>query len=104
VRLPLILLNGTVISQGCYPTRDELARLAGAELEQPSQVQAGAKLPVINTKCCRKIDMTTESMTGFLEQATRILFFTGKGGVERHSLACCGGGVDGSEGPEGLTG
>jgi len=50
--LPLILLNGTVISQSCYPTRDELARLAGVELEQPSQAQAGAKLPVINTKCC----------------------------------------------------
>ena len=32
--------------------------------------------------------MTTESMTGFLERATRILFFTGKGGVGKTSLAC----------------
>lgn len=50
--LPLILLNGTVISQGCYPARDELARLTGVEPEQPSQAQTGVKLPVINTKCC----------------------------------------------------
>ncbi len=32
--------------------------------------------------------MTTESMTGFLEHATRILFYTGKGGVGKTSLAC----------------
>src|ERR1035441_377111 len=32
--------------------------------------------------------MTTESMTGFLERATRILFFTGKGGVGKTSIAC----------------
>jgi arsenite-transporting ATPase len=32
--------------------------------------------------------MTTESVTGFLEHATRILFFTGKGGVGKTSLAC----------------
>lgn len=50
--LPLILLNGTVISQGCYPTRDQLARLIGVEPEHPSQAQPGAKLPVIQKKCC----------------------------------------------------
>ncbi len=50
--LPLILLNGIVISQGRYPTRDELARLTGVEPEQPSQAQPGVKLPVIQTKCC----------------------------------------------------
>jgi hypothetical protein len=50
--LPLILLNGKVISQGCYPTRDELARLTGVEPEPPGEAQTGMKLPVINTKCC----------------------------------------------------
>ena len=49
--LPLILMNGTVISQGCYPTRDQLARLTGVEPEPPSQAQTGMTLPVINTKC-----------------------------------------------------
>jgi arsenite/tail-anchored protein-transporting ATPase len=32
--------------------------------------------------------MKTEPMTGFWENATRILFFTGKGGVGKTSLAC----------------
>ena len=50
--LPLILLNGAVVSKGCYRTRDELARLTGVEPEQPGQAQTGAKLPVINTRCC----------------------------------------------------
>jgi hypothetical protein len=47
--LPLILLNGAVVSKGRYPTRDELASLAGVE---PGEAQAGAKLPVINTRSC----------------------------------------------------
>jgi hypothetical protein len=50
--LPLILLDGAVISKGCYPTRDELARLTGVEPEQTGQPQTGAQLPVIQTKCC----------------------------------------------------
>ena len=32
--------------------------------------------------------MTTESLAGFSKHATRILFFTGKGGVGKTSLAC----------------
>ncbi|HWR50390.1 MAG TPA: arsenite efflux transporter metallochaperone ArsD [Bryobacteraceae bacterium] len=50
--LPLILLNGAIISKGCYPTRDELAHLTGVEPEQGSAEQAVAELPVINTRCC----------------------------------------------------
>jgi|SRR5271157_5332999 len=50
--LPLILLNGAIVSQGRYPTREELARRTGVEPEHPTEVQAGAKLPVINTRCC----------------------------------------------------
>jgi hypothetical protein len=50
--LPLILLNGAVVSQGRYPTRDELARLTGVEPDQPVRAQPGAQLPVIQTKCC----------------------------------------------------
>ena len=48
--LPLILLNGAAISRGRYPTRDELARLTGVEPDQSAQ--PGAKLPVINQRCC----------------------------------------------------
>jgi hypothetical protein len=29
--LPLILLNGAIVSKGCYPTREELAHMTGVE-------------------------------------------------------------------------
>jgi arsenical resistance operon trans-acting repressor ArsD len=55
--LPLILLDGSIISEGTYPTRDQLALLAGLEPEQAAAVTAepapkGLSLPVINTRCC----------------------------------------------------
>ena len=54
--LPLILVNGSVASQGSYPTRDELARLAGVEPDRKSDAKEsggkGAQLPVINSRCC----------------------------------------------------
>ena len=50
--LPLILLNGAVVSKGCYPTRDDLARLTGVEPDQPVEAQPAAQLPVIEAKCC----------------------------------------------------
>ena len=61
--LPLILLNGAVVSKGCYPTRDELARLTGVEPDQPVQAQPGAQLPVIQTQVLLgMVAMTTENM------------------------------------------
>jgi hypothetical protein len=52
--LPLILLDGTIASEGSYPTREELARLAGVEQDQSQGEGAtpAMKLPVINTRCC----------------------------------------------------
>ncbi len=52
--LPLILLDGSIVSQGRYPTRDELARMAGVDAERaPAEPSPDAvKLPVINTRCC----------------------------------------------------
>lgn len=50
--LPLILLNGVVISKGRYPGRDELARMAGVEPDRAGHEQAGTNLPVIHTRCC----------------------------------------------------
>jgi arsenite methyltransferase len=45
--LPLILLDGAVVSKGAYPCRRELAKITGVEV-QPS----GLQLPVINSGCC----------------------------------------------------
>ena len=52
--LPLILLDGAIISEGSYPTREELARLAGVEPDrsQNEGAKPAVKLPVINTRCC----------------------------------------------------
>lgn len=44
--LPLILLNGAIMSQGRYPTRKELARLVGVELSEP------AEFPIVSGRCC----------------------------------------------------
>ncbi len=44
--LPLILLDGAVVSKGAYPARNELARMAGVEPDAASQ-QTGASLPLI---------------------------------------------------------
>jgi hypothetical protein len=54
--LPLILLDGSIVSEGRYPTREELARLAGVQTSEtpeanPSTSSNAVKLPVIN-KCC----------------------------------------------------
>lgn len=56
--LPLILLDGSIVSQGRYPSRDELAQLAGVQADEVpettpgSSSQSAVKLPVINTRCC----------------------------------------------------
>ena len=48
--------------------------------------------------------MTTENMNSFLENATRILFFTGKGGVGKTSLACAASVSMAQQGTEGAAG
>ena len=50
--LPLVLLDGSIVSEGAYPTREQLAKLTGVEFEpgpvitqtkgQPSFVTIGA--------------------------------------------------------------
>jgi hypothetical protein len=55
--LPLILLDGVILRKGSYPTRDELARLAGVDPDPSREGEgkpaaSGVKLPVINTRCC----------------------------------------------------
>ena len=56
--LPLILLDGSIVSQGRYPTREELARLAGVPVDESSDATArtsspnALNLPVINNRCC----------------------------------------------------
>ena len=65
--LPLILLDGSIVSQGHYPTRAELARLAGVELDGPVEAPAGA----------RHVAASAVNSSRFMDQASRI------GGVPR---------------------
>jgi hypothetical protein len=54
--LPLLLLDGAIATQGGYPTRAELAALAGVEFDPaaPSEPahSKGAALPVIGNRNC----------------------------------------------------
>jgi hypothetical protein len=50
--LPLVLLDGSIVSQGRYPTRAELAELTGVELVVPSPEPSGLKLPIVKSGCC----------------------------------------------------
>jgi sulfur carrier protein ThiS len=48
--LPLILLNGSIVSKGRYPAREELAQLVGLELDGTKS--PGPQLPVVQARCC----------------------------------------------------
>ncbi len=48
--LPLILLNGSIVSEGRYPGRDELARMVG--LEPDGTKTPGPRLPIVQGRCC----------------------------------------------------
>ncbi len=50
--LPLILLDGSIVSQGRYPARDELARLAGVQTDGGPEPAPAVQLPVIKSGCC----------------------------------------------------
>lgn len=48
--LPLILLDGEVVSIGSYPNREELAQMAG--LEPDGTKTAKPTLPIVRNRCC----------------------------------------------------
>lgn len=50
--LPLVLLDGAIVSEGHYPNREELARLAGVEFDGSGAQPAAKKLTIIKTGCC----------------------------------------------------
>jgi hypothetical protein len=46
--LPLVLLDGSIVSEGVYPTREQLARLTGVEFEPgPVFTQTKAQHPFV---------------------------------------------------------
>jgi len=46
--LPLILVNGSIVSEGCYPTRHDLAGYAGVRYESaPHSLRAKEQFPLV---------------------------------------------------------
>ena len=46
--LPLVLLDGTIVSEGAYPTSEQLARLTGVEFKPaPAITQTKAQQPFV---------------------------------------------------------
>ncbi len=85
--LPLVLVNGKVAAMGCYPDRAGLAGLAESESHRrrarPVNQAVAAAVPA------DPMNSSAEpALASFLESPTRFLFFTGKGGVGKTSLAC----------------
>ena len=48
--LPLILVDGAIVSKGRYPAREELAKLVG--LEPDGTKSFGPRLPIVRNRCC----------------------------------------------------
>lgn len=48
--LPLILVDGAIVSEGRYPAREELAKLVG--LESDGTNSSGPRLPIVRSRCC----------------------------------------------------
>lgn len=48
--LPLILVDGEVVSTGQYPTREELARLVGLAPDGTKSIPP--RLPIVRSRCC----------------------------------------------------
>jgi hypothetical protein len=59
--LPLILLDGQVVSRGMYPIREQLAAIAGLSIdivEPPTTKSLRKSIPVVQTPCCETDDST----------------------------------------------
>jgi hypothetical protein len=50
--LPLILIDGAIVCKGSYPTRQQLAAMAGVEADRVEAPPGGIELPVVQPKCC----------------------------------------------------
>jgi len=85
--LPLILVNGQIAATGRYPERAELAAwLKLKAAETPALAKSSC---CCGGNCRTEVNVAAEkSLARFLEAPSRFLFFTGKGGVGKTSLAC----------------
>jgi hypothetical protein len=51
--LPLVLVNDAIACRGRYPSREQLARMAGLEVQpRAGGIHQAAALPVVQSRCC----------------------------------------------------
>ena len=87
--LPLILLDGEPVSSGRYPYRSELAGWAGVPIPQgPRATHDGGAGVRLWRLLRRRRWLLMRALSALLENPTRVLFFTGKGGMGKTTLAC----------------
>ena len=97
--LPLTTVDGVTVMTGTYPTREQLLRFAGLEAKKqrwcprasPSSRTRPApfRQPSLRPRSDRLLlSAGAEPGMRFLEDPPRFLFFTGKGGVGKTSVAC----------------
>ena len=79
--LPIVLVNGEELGHGAYPRREELARAAGL-VASASQTKPRIRLSADRVLHAR---IGLLLMNALLFVPTRVLFFTGKGGVGKTS-------------------
>ena len=87
--LPLILVDGRKVIEGAYPSRDQLAGWAATgSAEKPPYTTSA---PVVSRPAelrVRRGRLLLMDAGALLDPATRVLFFTGKGGMGKTTLAC----------------
>ena len=87
--LPLVLVDGVTVITGRYPTRAMLARWAGSPRPNRQEPHAcHGHLPGLLRRLHAAAAAKTAALMRFLNAPTRFLFFTGKGGVGKTSIAC----------------
>ncbi len=91
--LPLVIVDDRVVSRSEYPSRENLAMWTGTTIKPkprcrwPIPADAVAVIPAaanVRTQC----SVHTENDDAIPKTPTRNLFFTGKGGVGKTSMAC----------------
>ena len=87
--LPLILADGERVSIGRYPYRSELAGWAGVHVprRRASLTMAAARVR-LGRLLRRRRHLLMSTLSALLDRPTRVLFFTGKGGMGKTTLAC----------------
>ena len=86
--LPLVLVDGVTAMTGRYPDRAQLATWAGLEVPHRRLAAGFSTSPTPAARGAAAGELRAAAEMKFLDHPPRFLFFTGKGGVGKTSIAC----------------